>query len=132
MHDNDGRSKIIDGRKHFLLSIGTRIVLVGSSRFKPENRFLRCAIIAPLLSTAPSDAGRTAAEPSSKPNIIDAGVTDIYIASREKARARGNGFGYGMVYPDNPESVKRARYLTRYKDGGNSDPSWLGIWRKAK
>ncbi len=45
--------------------------------------------------------------------IPDAGAVEIFISLREKARARGSGFGYGMVYPDNPESVARtlsARY----------------------
>lgn len=36
---------------------------------------------------------------------------------RKSTEARGNGFGYGMVYPDNPDSVTRTLSARYYKDG---------------
>lgn len=35
----------------------------------------------------------------------------------KKHQARGNGFGYGMVYPANPGSVTRTLSARYYKDG---------------
>lgn len=35
----------------------------------------------------------------------------------EKHQAKGNGFGYGMVYPANPDSVTRTLSARYYKDG---------------
>jgi DNA (cytosine-5)-methyltransferase 1 len=35
----------------------------------------------------------------------------------QKHQARGNGFGYGMVYPDNPHCVTRTLSARYYKDG---------------
>ena len=35
----------------------------------------------------------------------------------KKHQARGNGFGYGMVYPNNPQSVTRTLSARYYKDG---------------
>lgn len=42
---------------------------------------------------------------------------EVPLSICEKHQARGNGFGYGMVYPNNPQSVTRTLSARYYKDG---------------
>ncbi len=108
--------KIIDGQ-HFLPQHRERIVLVGFRRDLNLKTDFYVTQYRPLLSTAPSDAGRTAGARRRSQIYPDAGAVEIFISLREKAPGGGNGFGYGMVYPDNPESVARTLSARYYKDG---------------
>ncbi len=44
-------------------------------------------------------------------------AVEVPLSICEKHQARGNGFGYGMVYPNNPQSVTRTLSARYYKDG---------------
>ena len=60
-------------------------------------------------------------------DILDSSVDDKYILTprlweylyeyAKKHRAKGNGFGYGLVDPNNPESVARTLSARYHKDG---------------
>lgn len=70
-----------------------------------------------MFPCAASDAG-AAVGPDGRGEIYpDAGAVEVPLSICEKHQARGNGFGYGMVYPNNPQSVTRTLSARYYKDG---------------
>lgn len=83
--------KIIDGQHFLPQHTGTYCVGGIPSRFKPENRFY-VTQYRPLLSTAPSDAGRTAGARRRSQIYPDAGAVEIFISLREKAPGAGKRF----------------------------------------
>ncbi|MEA1065309.1 DNA cytosine methyltransferase [Erwinia sp. HR93] len=108
--------KIVDGR-HFLPQHRERIVLVGFRRdMQLEQGF--------SLSSLPHYY------PIHKPtfaDLLDTQVADKYLLTptlwhylyqyAKKHQAKGNGFGYGLVDPQNPQSVARTLSARYYKDG---------------
>lgn len=108
--------KIIDGR-HFLPQHRERIVLVGFRRdlnLKTDFTLRNIARCYPPRRLTLAEL----LEPVVEAKYILTPVLWKYLYRyAKKHQARGNGFGYGMVYPDNPESVARTLSARYYKDG---------------
>ncbi|EBH9978195.1 DNA cytosine methyltransferase [Salmonella enterica subsp. arizonae serovar 40:z36:-] len=108
--------KIIDGQ-HFLPQHRERIVLVGFRRdlnLKTDFTLRNIARCYPPRRPALAEL----LEPVVEAKYILTPVLWKYLyCYARKHQARGNGFGYGMVYPDNPESVARTLSARYYKDG---------------
>ncbi|EAM2341953.1 DNA cytosine methyltransferase [Salmonella enterica] len=108
--------KIIDGQ-HFLPQHRERIVLVGFRRdlnLKTDFTLRNIARCYPLRRPTLAEL----LEPVVEAKYILTPVLWKYLYRyAKKHQARGNGFGYGMVYPDNPESVARTLSARYYKDG---------------
>lgn len=114
--DNYRDPKIIDG-KNFLPQHRERIVIVGFRKdldiesgftladihkFFPTNKIQFKSLLDP--------------EPSEK-YILSKTLWKYLYSYAEKHRAKGNGFGYGLVDPNNPYSFARALSARYYKDG---------------
>lgn len=108
--------KIIDG-KHFLPQHRERIVLVGFRRDPQSERRFYAARFALAVSGAPSDSGRSAGARRRCEIHSDASAVEIPLSLCQKHQAKGNGFGFGMVNPLNPDSVTRTLSARYYKDG---------------
>ncbi|ECG8260102.1 DNA cytosine methyltransferase [Salmonella bongori] len=108
--------KIIDGQ-HFLPQHRERIVLVGFRRdLNLKTDFTLRNIIRCYPPCRPTLAELL--EPAVDAKYILTPVLWKYLYRyAKKHQARGNGFGYGMVYPDNPDSVARTLSARYYKDG---------------
>lgn len=108
--------KIIDGR-HFLPQHRERIVLVGFRRdLNLKTGFTLRNIARCYPPRRPTLAELL--EPVVEAKYILTPVLWKYLYRyAKKHQARGNGFGYGMVYPDNPASVARTLSARYYKDG---------------
>ncbi|SUH36680.1 DNA-cytosine methyltransferase [Salmonella enterica subsp. enterica] len=108
--------KIIDGQ-HFLPQHRERIVLVGFRRdlnLKTDFTLRNIARCYPPRRPTLAEL----LEPVVEAKYILTPVLWKYLYRyAKKHQARGNGFGYGMVYPDNPESVARTLSARYYKDG---------------
>ncbi|MBO9150338.1 MAG: DNA-cytosine methyltransferase, partial [Escherichia coli] len=108
--------KIIDG-KHFLPQHRERIVLVG---FRRDLNLKADFTLRDISGCFPAQRVTLA-------QLLDPMVEAKYILTpvlwkylyryAKKHQARGNGFGYGMVYPNNPQSVTRTLSARYYKDG---------------
>lgn len=108
--------KIIDG-KHFLPQHRERIVLVG---FRRDLNLKADFTLRDISKCFPAQRVTLA-------QLLDPMVEAKYILTpvlwkylyryAKKHQARGNGFGYGMVYPNNPQSVTRTLSARYYKDG---------------
>lgn len=108
--------KIIDG-KHFLPQHRERIVLVG---FRRDLNLKADFTLRDISECFPAQRVTLA-------QLLDPMVEAKYILTpvlwkylyryAKKHQARGNGFGYGMVYPNNPQSVTRTLSARYYKDG---------------
>ena len=95
-----------------LLRWGAALVFCLPLRHRSHFWARACGMLFPLLLLA---------------QLLDPMVEAIYILTpvlwkylyryAKKHQARGNGFGYGMVYPNNPQSVTRTLSARYYKDG---------------
>ncbi|MRS89387.1 DNA (cytosine-5-)-methyltransferase [Enterobacteriaceae bacterium RIT714] len=108
--------KIIDG-KHFLPQHRERIVLVGFRRdLNLKGDFTLRDI--PSLYPAHRPSVAELLEPAFDAKFILTPVLWKYLYRyAKKHQAKGNGFGFGMVNPDNPDSVTRTLSARYYKDG---------------
>ncbi|MDF7681789.1 DNA cytosine methyltransferase [Enterobacteriaceae bacterium ESL0689] len=108
--------KIIDGQ-HFLPQHRERIVLVGFrrdlnlhhdftlrdiSRFYPARRPTTSELLEPVTDSK---------------YILTPKLWEYLYRYAKKHAAKGNGFGFGLVDPDNKESVTRTLSARYYKDG---------------
>ncbi|NMP26005.1 DNA cytosine methyltransferase [Rahnella sp. SAP-1] len=115
-HIGSDDPKVIDG-KHFLPQHRERIVLVG---FRRDLNIDKGFTLRNIKNSYPSR------RPTIH-EILDEKVENKYILSpllwkylynyAKKHQAKGNGFGFGMVYPENPESVARTLSARYHKDG---------------
>ena len=107
--------KIIDG-KHFLPQHRERIVLVGFRRDLNLKAILPCGYSV-VVSGAPSVVADLL-EPVVDAKFILTPVLWKYLYRyAKKHQAKGNGFGFGMVNPNDPHSVTRTLSARYYKDG---------------
>ncbi|MGA8122283.1 DNA cytosine methyltransferase [Rouxiella badensis] len=115
-HIGSNDPKVIDG-KHFLPQHRERIVLVGFRRdLNIDKGFTLRNISSSFPTTRPSIR-----------DLLDKEVDSKYILSpllwkylynyAKKHQAKGNGFGFGMVTPDNLESIARTLSARYHKDG---------------
>jgi len=108
--------KVIDG-KHFLPQHRERIVLVG---FRRDLNLLGDFTLQNIEKHYPQNL------PSFK-SLLDDEVSDKYILSvklweylyfyAKKHQAKGNGFGFGLVSPDNEQVITRTLSARYHKDG---------------
>ena len=108
--------KIIDGR-HFLPQHRERIVLVG---FRRDLNLKTDFTLRDIATRYPQQRITLAEllEPAVEAKYVLTPVLWKYLYRyAKKHQARGNGFGYGMVYPANPGSVTRTLSARYYKDG---------------
>ena len=108
--------KIIDG-KHFLPQHRERIVLVG---FRRDLNLKGDFTLRDLPSLYPARRPTVAdlLEPAVDAKFILTPVLWKYLYRyAKKHQAKGNGFGFGMVDPLNPDSVTRTLSARYYKDG---------------
>ncbi|HCB1683862.1 TPA: DNA cytosine methyltransferase [Citrobacter braakii] len=116
-HDNGPDDpKIIDGQ-HFLPQHRERIVLVG---FRRELNLKSDFTLRDIVSRYPQRRTTLAEllEPTVDAKYVLTPVLWKYLYRyAKKHQARGNGFGYGMVYPGNPDCVTRTLSARYYKDG---------------
>ncbi|MGG5836441.1 DNA cytosine methyltransferase [Huaxiibacter chinensis] len=108
--------KIIDG-KHFLPQHRERIVLVG---FRRELNLKGDFTLRDIPSLYPVQRPSIAEllEPVVEAKFILTPVLWKYLYRyAKKHQAKGNGFGFGMVDPTNPNSVTRTLSARYYKDG---------------
>ena len=108
--------KIIDG-KHFIPQHRERIVLVG---FRKDLKVHQGFTLKDIASEMPKK--RMAFN-----DLLDKEVEDKYILTprlweylyeyARKHQAKGNGFGYGLVDPKNPDAVARTLSARYHKDG---------------
>lgn len=108
--------KIIDGQ-HFLPQHRERIVLVG---FRRDLNLKSDFTLRDIVTRYPQRRTTLAEllEPTVDAKYILTPVLWKYLYRyAKKHQARGNGFGYGMVYPGNPDSVTRTLSARYYKDG---------------
>lgn len=108
--------KIIDG-KHFLPQHRERIVLVG---FRRDLNLKRDFTLRDISTRYPQRRITLAEllEPVVEAKYVLTPVLWKYLYRyAKKHQAKGNGFGYGMVYPTNPNSVTRTLSARYYKDG---------------
>ncbi len=115
-HIGSNDPKVIDG-KNFLPQHRERIVLVGFRRnLNIDEGFTLRNISSSFPATRPAIR-----------DLLDKEVDSKYILSpllwkylynyAKKHQAKGNGFGFGMVTPDNLESVARTLSARYHKDG---------------
>ena len=116
-HDNGPDDpKIIDGQ-HFLPQHRERIVLVG---FRRDLNLKSDFTLRDIVSRYPQRRTTLAEllEPTVDAKYVLTPVLWKYLYRyAKKHQARGNGFGYGMVYPGNPDCVTRTLSARYYKDG---------------
>lgn len=108
--------KIIDG-KHFLPQHRERIVLVG---FRRDLNLKRDFTLRNISTRYPQRRTTLAEllEPVVEAKYVLTPVLWKYLYRyAKKHQAKGNGFGYGMVDPANPNSVTRTLSARYYKDG---------------
>lgn len=108
--------KIIDG-KHFLPQHRERIVLVG---FRRDLNLKGDFTLRDIVTRYPQRRITLAEllEPVVEAKYVLTPVLWKYLYRyAKKHQAKGNGFGYGMVYPSNPDSVTRTLSARYYKDG---------------
>ncbi|MBI1679650.1 DNA cytosine methyltransferase [Citrobacter portucalensis] len=108
--------KIIDGQ-HFLPQHRERIVLVG---FRRDLNLKSDFTLRDIVTRYPPRRTTLAEllEPTVDAKYVLTPVLWKYLYRyAKKHQARGNGFGYGMVYPGNPDSVTRTLSARYYKDG---------------
>ena len=108
--------KIIDGQ-HFLPQHRERIVLVG---FRRDLNLKSDFTLRDIVTRYPQRRTTLAEllEPTVDAKYVLTPVLWKYLYRyAKKHQARGNGFGYGMVYPGNPDSVTRTLSARYYKDG---------------
>ncbi len=99
--DNGYDPQIIDG-KHFLPQHRERIVLVGFRRdlnLKADFTLRDISECFPAQRVTLAQLLDPMVEAKDNPY---AGAVEVPLSICEKHQARGNGFGYGMVYPTNP------------------------------
>lgn len=120
--------KIIDGQ-HFLPQHRERIVLVG---FRRDLGLIEGFSLKNIHSEFPTE--RPAFH-----TLLDESVDDKYILSEklweylyryaEKHKAKGNGFGYGLVYPSDKKAISRTISARYHKDGAEAlvDRGWDSI-----
>ncbi|EPD6202514.1 DNA (cytosine-5-)-methyltransferase [Enterobacter hormaechei] len=112
----DRDPKIIDG-KNFIPQHRERIVIIG---FRKDLNLIGKFSLTEIKKFYPY------VKPTFK-QLLDTNVDNKYILSidlwkylyqyAEKHRAKGNGFGYGLVDPSNPYSFARALSARYFKDG---------------
>ncbi|CAM6382085.1 Cytosine-specific methyltransferase [Citrobacter sedlakii] len=108
--------KIIDG-KHFLPQHRERIVLVGFRRDLNLKGDFTLRDITTRYPQRRITLGELL-EPVVEAKYVLTPVLWKYLYRyAKKHQAKGNGFGYGMVYPANPDSVTRTLSARYYKDG---------------
>ncbi|WP_436857873.1 DNA cytosine methyltransferase [Citrobacter tructae] len=108
--------KIIDG-KYFLPQHRERIVLVG---FRRDLNLKREFTLRDIVTRYPHPRLSLAEllEPAVEAKYVLTPVLWKYLYRyAKKHQAKGNGFGYGMVYPANPNSITRTLSARYYKDG---------------
>ncbi|WP_256738506.1 DNA (cytosine-5-)-methyltransferase, partial [Cronobacter sakazakii] len=108
--------KIIDG-KHFLPQHRERIVLVGFRRsLNLHDGFTLRAL--PEFYPARRPAFGELLDPTVDARYVLTPTLWKYLYRyAQKHQAKGNGFGYGLVDPQNPASVARTLSARYYKDG---------------
>lgn len=115
-HSGPDDPKVIDGR-HFLPQHRERIVLVGFRRDLQLHEGFTLRDIASLYPSARPTFGELL-EPTVDAKFILTPVLWKYLYNyARKHQALGNGFGYGLVDPQNPHSVARTLSARYYKDG---------------
>lgn len=119
--------KIIDGR-HFLPQHRERIVLVG---------FRRDLALAPHFTLRDISRFYPPQRPALQ-DLLDGQVESKYVLTiklweylynyAKKHRARGNGFGYGLISPEDRDAVARTLSARYHKDGSEIliDQGWNG------
>lgn len=115
-YDNYKDPKVIDG-KNFLPQHRERIVIVG---FRKDLDIESGFTLADICKFFPTDKIEFKElldpEPSEK-YILSKTLWKYLYSYAEKHRAKGNGFGFGLVDPNNPYSFARALSARYYKDG---------------
>ena len=115
-HSGADDPKVIDGR-HFLPQHRERIVLVGFRRDLQLHDGFTLRDISKYYPTARPTFGDLL-EPTVDAKFILTPVLWKYLYHyARKHQALGNGFGYGLVDPRNPQSVARTLSARYYKDG---------------
>lgn len=115
-HSGPDDPKVIDGR-HFLPQHRERIVLVGFRRDLQLHDGFTLRDIATQYPSARPTFGELL-EPTVDAKFILTPVLWKYLYNyARKHQALGNGFGYGLVDPQNPHSVARTLSARYYKDG---------------
>lgn len=115
-HSGPDDPKVIDGR-HFLPQHRERIVLVGFRRDLQLHDGFTLRDIATQYPAARPTFGELL-EPTVDAKFILTPVLWKYLYNyARKHQALGNGFGYGLVDPQNPHSVARTLSARYYKDG---------------
>ncbi|MBZ7626090.1 DNA (cytosine-5-)-methyltransferase [Klebsiella michiganensis] len=114
--DNDKDPKIIDG-KNFLPQHRERIVIIGFRKDLNVSRNFTLANIHKYFPTKQIEF-KNLLDPEPNPKYILSKSLWKYLYSyAEKHRAKGNGFGFGLVDPNNPFSFARALSARYFKDG---------------
>ncbi len=121
--------KIIDGRRAISSASGAYCVGGIPSRFANRNH-LRCIISPVVIHRAGQGAGCWNSRRRSQICLTPVLVGNI-CNSYAKTQGTGKRFGYGMVYPDNPESVARVICSLLQRWCRNFLRSIVvGIWRR--
>ena len=108
--------KIIDG-KHFIPQHRERIVLVGFRRdLGVHSGFTLKDITKELPENRVAFSNLLEENPDSK-YILTPRLWEYLYEYAKKHQAKGNGFGYGLVDPTNPEAVARTLSARYHKDG---------------
>ena len=108
--------KIIDG-KHFIPQHRERIVLVGFRKdLGVHSGFTLKDIIKELPENRVAFSNLLEENPDSK-YILTPRLWEYLYEYAKKHQAKGNGFGYGLVDPTNPEAVARTLSARYHKDG---------------
>ncbi len=111
-----GDPKIIDG-KNFLPQHRERIVLVGFRRDLNLHKDFTLTKLSELYPQRRPTFGELLEPSVDSKYILTPTLWKYLYYYAKKHQAKGNGFGYGLVDPQNPASVARTLSARYYKDG---------------
>ncbi|WP_194867593.1 DNA (cytosine-5-)-methyltransferase [Pseudoalteromonas sp. PPB1] len=118
--------KIIDGAK-FLPQHRERIVLVGFKKdLKLANKFSLRNIRIPTNTPKLSELLESLTPEQKQKYTLTPRLWEYLYEYAKKHQAKGNGFGYGLVSPENPNSICRTLSARYHKDGSEIliDQGW--------
>ncbi|WP_125560869.1 DNA (cytosine-5-)-methyltransferase [Pseudoalteromonas rubra] len=118
--------KIIDGAK-FLPQHRERIVLVGFKKdLKLANKFSLSNIRIPTNTPKLSELLESLTPEQKQKYTLTPRLWEYLYEYAKKHQAKGNGFGYGLVNPENPKSICRTLSARYHKDGSEIliDQGW--------